>query len=290
MPSHVGAFGMARDDEATPLMRGNGARREWSGRRSVVTHVAAFAFGVLGVVLSRDGVKYASTRRTGSAEQLESDSDVIRNVFACPKGMEPRCAPAPIEIECGENEHKTESGCEPCPSDTPWRCPVNGELPPTCSAHSKIIAEGTLKTHINQCANIGNWTGCDCDLTGWDVSQVQTCKHLFEGQPFRNFNEDVSAWDTSSCTTMKLAFAGAWSFNQPIGSWNAANVQDFFGMFSNARALSQDLSSWDLSAGATNTQGMFWAAKSMPRTGIPSSVRNNNNVAPSSGDGRCCYV
>lgn len=273
---------------------------EFFGGKRLATHVVAFACGAL-VACVAGGVRDVAYVGLGDAETIEAaietpvargppkDGQVIRNVFACREGFEPRCAP--VEVECGANEIRGPNGCEPCPAATPYRCPVpggGGALADACSAVSRVIADGELKTAINVCNVNRTWNGCDCDVKTWDVSAVKNCAHLFEGGPFETFNEDVSAWDTSSCTDMQLAFAGAKKFNQPIGSWNTANSKNFFGMFSGAFEFSQDLSSWDLNA-ATQTRGMFWQTRKIPRSGVPAAVRGNNNAAPSSGPGRCCY-
>ena len=52
-----------------------------------------------------------------------------------------------------------------------------------------------------------------------------------------SFNSDISFWDTSNVTDMRLLFAGAKSFNQDIGNWNVSKVEDMSGMFSSQTTI-----------------------------------------------------
>jgi len=114
-------------------------------------------------------------------------------------------------------------------------------------------------------------------LNNWDVSGSNDFSSAFEkclrfnrplpwtfqtGSPilatnmFKNavdFNQDITAWDTSAFTHMDGMFARtlsiggpvlASSFNQPIGSWNTNSVQDASAMFFNAEVFNQDLTNW----------------------------------------------
>ena len=67
--------------------------------------------------------------------------------------------------------------------------------------------------------------------------------HLFS-RDYRGcpeFNEDISAWDTSSATTFTYMFFKADSFNQPISGWNVDKVTSMTDMFRGAKAFDQDL-------------------------------------------------
>eukprot|EP00978_Attheya_sp_CCMP212_P045533 scaffold350205_cov35-Attheya_sp.AAC.2 len=88
------------------------------------------------------------------------------------------------------------------------------------------------------------------------------------------FNQDLSAWNVSSVTTLSGMFSnGASVFNQNLSAWNVSRVTDMRMMFYNAYAFNQDLSAWDVSS-VTSTMLMFrnamafnqnlcaWASKS----------------------------
>jgi len=61
-----------------------------------------------------------------------------------------------------------------------------------------------------------------------------------------SFNGDISTWDTSNVSDMRVMFWGASSFNQDIGSWDTSNVTNMTSMFSGASSFNQDIGAWDI--------------------------------------------
>ncbi len=81
-----------------------------------------------------------------------------------------------------------------------------------------------------------------------DVTQVITTlitnmSYMF---PSSNFNQNISHWDVSNVTDMRVMFYYNTSFNQDIGNWNVSEVTDMGDMLANASSFNQDLSSWDV--------------------------------------------
>lgn len=64
----------------------------------------------------------------------------------------------------------------------------------------------------------------------------------------REFNQDISHWDTSSVTDMHGMFDGAHTFNQNIELWDMSKVTDVSNMFSNAYNFNQPIENWDTSS------------------------------------------
>ena len=88
-------------------------------------------------------------------------------------------------------------------------------------------------------------------IEDWDVSQVTDLSYLFcvrqkemegdkhykhcvlpDADDAREFNYDLSKWDTSRVTSMRGTFSFAQGFNQPIGKWRTSSVTDMDEMFS----------------------------------------------------------
>jgi len=113
---------------------------------------------------------------------------------------------------------------------------------------------------------------------GEDVTQVNTCKitdmnNLFnqfaypkaKRETVKNFNQDISGWDTSNVTNMSNMFYFAESFNQPLESWDVSSVTNMNYMFESAESFNQPLESWDVSS-VTTMVSMFNGAKSFNKS------------------------
>ncbi len=99
----------------------------------------------------------------------------------------------------------------------------------------------------------------NCDVTGWDMSNVTNMSSMFEFAS--GFNQDISTWDTSNVTDMSYMFSYASSFSQPIGSWDTSNVTTMVSMFESAASFNQPLGNWDTSS-VTDMAAMFLGAES----------------------------
>lgn len=73
-----------------------------------------------------------------------------------------------------------------------------------------------------------DWCGDDdaaMDIYGhisiWNTSEVTNMRDLFsaDGEPVKQFNDDISRWDVSEVTYMEWMFYGASSFNGDLSSW-----------------------------------------------------------------------
>ena len=76
-------------------------------------------------------------------------------------------------------------------------------------------------------------------IAEWDVSAITDLSYLCNG--LKNFDADISNWDTSGVTSMKGMFQYTSAFNQPL-SFDTSNVKDMRLMFNGAKAFNQPLS------------------------------------------------
>ena len=81
------------------------------------------------------------------------------------------------------------------------------------------------------------------NISGWDVSSVENMNGMFSD--CQNFNQDLSQWDVSNVKEMSHMFFGCVLFNKNISSWNTSAVKNMSSMFSNCDSFDQDISGWD---------------------------------------------
>jgi len=93
-------------------------------------------------------------------------------------------------------------------------------------------------------------------------SPVDTPSTRHAGAVF--FNEDLSAWNTTSVTSMERMFWYALDFDQPIGGWRVCNVMDFNCMFCYAESFDQPIGDWSVDT-AEDMDRMFLGASSFDR-------------------------
>ena len=98
-------------------------------------------------------------------------------------------------------------------------------------------------------------------IKDWNTSEVTDMSCLFRGFNFdnsehtvmRNFNEDITKWDTSKVTNMKYMFDDAYKFNQPIGEWDTSKVTNMSNMFRKAYSFNQPIRGWNTSNAVSYT-------------------------------------
>ncbi|MDB4245470.1 Ig-like domain-containing protein [Amylibacter sp.] len=77
------------------------------------------------------------------------------------------------------------------------------------------------------------------------TGQVTSMYNLFR---FKNFNDDISYWDTSNVTDMGNMFRDNDIFGQDLGNWDVSNVTNMKEMFRGSRFLNNnDITEWDVS-------------------------------------------
>lgn len=116
------------------------------------------------------------------------------------------------------------------------------------------LVDGMADFDISGIDNVtGLFHGCrnfNEDLSGWDTSHWVNARFVFqEALKFNNGSEPGMSdrpltWDMSNCTTMLNMFTKAISFNQPL-PWNTQNVESMNSMFRFCDVFNQDISGWN---------------------------------------------
>lgn len=98
------------------------------------------------------------------------------------------------------------------------------------------------------------YRGPNCDLNDIDISKVTDLSELFSSATLREFNGDISKWDTSNVKDMSWMFYQS-KFNGDLSKWDTSNVRNMKRMFYYSE-FTGDISKWDVSK-VTNMECMF---------------------------------
>ena len=94
----------------------------------------------------------------------------------------------------------------------------------------------------------------NCDLSGWDVSNVTNMEFMF--YYCNNFDCDLSNWDVSNVTNMRHTFYKCNMFTgKGLDNWDVYKVEDMSYMFAGCKKFNCDLSDWDIS-NVKDTKGL----------------------------------
>ena len=121
------------------------------------------------------------------------------------------------------------------------------------SGYNQALNSWSLRTSGTANINMGSmFRQCPFNqpLNNWNTSKVQFMGGNSAGMFSLGsaFNQDISMWDVSGCTSFREMFESNTVFNQNIGSWNVSAATDIQGMFRSATAFNQNIGSWNVSA------------------------------------------
>ncbi len=116
------------------------------------------------------------------------------------------------------------------------------------------------------------------DISGWDVSNVESMQYMFYRCEKLESVGDISKWNVSKVTDMNSMFHGCKYFNQDISGWNVSNVENMRNMFCDCKSFNQDISKWDVSS-VTDTRNMFCDCKSFNQDLSNWDISNLNHLS-----------
>jgi len=124
---------------------------------------------------------------------------------------------------------------------------LNESVQPKSSKELLEIVKKTIKEKGNK-----------CDLNFIDTSKITDMADLFSWPETKNFNGDISKWNTSNVTDMSNMFETS-KFNGDISKWNTSKVTNMAGMFCESD-FNQNINNWNVS-NVKYFEGTFDGAK-----------------------------
>ena len=148
----------------------------------------------------------------------------------------------------------------PTPAPTATAAPTT-EFPPLNDTTIRTAVAAWLADPLTAVTMYGN-------ISEWATGDVTDMSCLFSASDFNcvwyynsgasSFDADITAWDTTSVTTMVNMFSGASAFNQPLDAWRVDKVTTMLMMFFRASAFNQPLNGWNGRLGkVTDVYWMF---------------------------------
>ena len=103
------------------------------------------------------------------------------------------------------------------------------------------VSNGTNFNYMFYVANTFNG-----DITTWQFHTTQSVSmtYMLAG---KNFNRDISNWNTERVTTMQLLLYNNHQFNQNLNSWDLSNCTSVFRMLYGLDFYDQPMDDWDVS-------------------------------------------
>ena len=181
---------------------------------------------------------------------LESLCSNTSKIFLADNGVTIKCPNA----EVGYTEEVNGKTYEVVDNET-LKAKIDNDSDVTCVCTSKVTsmnggeANDTYFSYFDGQFNQ--------NISSWDTSSVTNMRLMFNEET--SFNQNIGTWDTSSVTNMGAMFYGASVFNQDIGTWDTSSVTDMRYMFGQTTAFNQDIVGWDTSS-VVNMVAMFYGA------------------------------
>ena len=106
---------------------------------------------------------------------------------------------------------------------------------------------------VTSMSNLFRFKNFNDDISYWDTSNVTDMSTMFKDNDI--FGQDLGTWDVSNVTNMKEMFRGSrFLNNNSITAWDVSNVTDMVMMFKDSNDFNQDISVWNTSSVTTYTR------------------------------------
>ena len=118
---------------------------------------------------------------------------------------------------------------------------------------AKKYAEKACTSNMTDMSNMRFGKNFNLDISHWDTHNVRDMTFMFKDA--RNFNQDISHWDVRNVEKMYGMFYNAYTFNQDISGWNVRRVYDFNNMFYGASYFNKILANWCVNKVSKKVEG-----------------------------------